>query len=77
MLAYPAIILALSSLGLCATWGSIDDVPKLDWDFIIVGGRLLDIVCCADSQRNLFRRNGGFCPGWKVNGEPEIQSFGH
>ncbi|KAF9443489.1 GMC oxidoreductase [Macrolepiota fuliginosa MF-IS2] len=32
------IVLALFPLTLCATWRSIRDVPKLNWDFIIVGG---------------------------------------
>ncbi|KXN84480.1 Choline dehydrogenase, mitochondrial [Leucoagaricus sp. SymC.cos] len=38
MLKNLALILVLSSLGLCATYSSINDVPKHHWDFIIVGG---------------------------------------
>ncbi|KAF9446419.1 GMC oxidoreductase [Macrolepiota fuliginosa MF-IS2] len=31
-------LLAFPSLSLCANWKSIEDVPKISWDFIIVGG---------------------------------------
>ncbi|KAJ3564746.1 hypothetical protein NP233_g8094 [Leucocoprinus birnbaumii] len=31
-------VLSLSSLVLAATWSSINEIPKLKWDFIIVGG---------------------------------------
>lgn len=38
MILSSAFLLALASLGLCATYGTINDVPRLNWDFIIVGG---------------------------------------
>ncbi|KAF9447689.1 GMC oxidoreductase [Macrolepiota fuliginosa MF-IS2] len=30
-------LLGVSTLGFCATYNSINDIPELDWDFIIVG----------------------------------------
>ncbi|KAF9445820.1 GMC oxidoreductase [Macrolepiota fuliginosa MF-IS2] len=38
MLLNLAIVVGLSSLGLCATYGSIQELPNIKWDFIIVGG---------------------------------------
>ncbi|KAF9447690.1 GMC oxidoreductase [Macrolepiota fuliginosa MF-IS2] len=38
MLLTIATILGLSSLGFSAIHGSIDDIPSINWDFIIVGG---------------------------------------
>ncbi|KAF9445825.1 GMC oxidoreductase, partial [Macrolepiota fuliginosa MF-IS2] len=33
-----ALVIGLGSVGLCATYGTIQDVPDIKWDFIIVGG---------------------------------------
>ncbi|KAF9444132.1 GMC oxidoreductase [Macrolepiota fuliginosa MF-IS2] len=33
-----ALILGLGSVGLCTTYSTIQDVPNIKWDFIIVGG---------------------------------------
>ncbi|KAJ3561519.1 hypothetical protein NP233_g10144 [Leucocoprinus birnbaumii] len=38
MFANLGLVLSLSSLGLAATWSSINEVPKTKWDFIIIGG---------------------------------------
>lgn len=35
------VIASFASLGLCTTYDTIKDVPKLKWDFIIVGGTRL------------------------------------
>lgn len=32
------VVLVLASLGLAATWNSIHNIPKNEWDFIIIGG---------------------------------------
>jgi len=33
-----ALVVSLVTFGLCATYNTIEDVPSVDWDFIIVGG---------------------------------------
>lgn len=32
------VLVGLATLGFCATYDNVGDVPHIDWDFIIIGG---------------------------------------
>lgn len=55
MLLTIATVLGLCSLSFCATYTTIDDVPKLNWDFIIVGGEHLIHLWNHELMQAAFR----------------------